>query len=95
MSSYLACPPAFVGAISGVWTASLHLGQAGSKLLYSAAANLAASLTSQQPHGEGGRALGNGANALLSSVAIVYFWALTAVIYYELRMAEETGAVPA
>lgn len=34
-------------------------------------------------------------NALLSSVAIVYFWALTAVIYYELRMAEETGAVPA
>jgi len=34
-------------------------------------------------------------NALLSSVAIVYFWALTAVIYYELRMADETGAAPA
>jgi hypothetical protein len=35
------------------------------------------------------------ANSLLSSAAIVYFWALTAVIYYELRMAEETGAAPA
>jgi hypothetical protein len=34
-------------------------------------------------------------NSLLSSAAIVYFWALTAVIYYELRMAQETGAPPA